>query len=290
MTNYIKKYADIITAPKLKILHYDFTNPNGIVLQNGTNKVLKVVDLTGLNNINQTVYNIILDEKEIDGKKYQMGRFAQSRIEIPNTVLPKRYYLKIDMVINSKYDSYFFTTSHGGDNGMMMWYNSYYGEEIGIRELIQGGFPHNWTVRIAPPNNKMTTVELIHNGVKGEVIILRANGGEYVGRVTNADIIHTTNLSIGGTVDGRLFLDGWIKSVEIYDLDKFSLSLIKARDGRYYTFIGDQLTIVPESETSEDKLLETIKTKGFAGSTPERMQAIQKDLPYSEFSLVTLEL
>lgn len=292
MVIYVKRYEDINMTPKLKILHYDFNDPNGVEVD-ASNNVTRVLDLSNTRD-HASAVNVKFEQALKNGKYVYVGRFNKSNIfsEKSQQILPKRYYIKMVLQIHNKYDSYFLDTTGRKSDGMSMWFNSYYGPQLGVRSRTStNSFNNEIKVNTNFNYNDFITVEYINNNTIGEKSFLAINDIK-VGEVTNTDdsINHTTILSIGATLDRGLYLDGRIQSIEIYDLDKISISLIKTKDNKHFTFIGDQLTIVPESETSEDKLFETIKTKGFSGSTPERMQAIQKDLPYSEFSLVTLEL
>ncbi len=292
MVAYVKRYEDINITPKSKILHYDFNDPNGVEVD-ANNNVTRVLDLSNTGD-HASAVNVKMDQIVQDGKTIKVGRFNASNIfsQKSKQILPKRYYIKMVLQITQKYDSYILDTTNRIAEGMSIWFNAYYGSQIGFRDRVANSrITNNIDGNVIFNASNLITVECIHNNTIGEKAFMAVDGkqtGEVV--IDTINTTHNSILSIGATLDRTLFLNGKIKSIEIYDLDKIALSLIKARDGRYYTFIGNQLTIVPESETSEDKLYDTLKTKGFEGSTPERMQAIQKDLPYSEFSLVTLEL
>lgn len=291
MVTYVKRYEDINFTPKSKILHYDFNDPNGVEVD-ANNNVTKVLDLSNTGD-HALAVNVKMDQIVQDGKTIKVGRFNKSNIfsQKSKQILPKRYYIKMVLQIIQQYDSYILDTTNR-TAGMSIWFNSYYGSQIGFRDMLPDGRMVNKIDGYVIFNaSNLITVEFIHNNVVGEKAFMAVDGkitGESV--ISVANTAHNSILSIGATVDRSLFLNGKFKSIEIYDLDKTILNLIKAKDGRYYTFIENQLTIVPENETSEDKLYDTLKTKGFSGSTPERMQAIKTDLPYEEFSLVTLEI
>lgn len=292
MVAYVKRYEDITITAKSKILHYDFNAPNGVEVD-ANNDVTRVLDLSNTGD-HALAINVKMDQIVQDGKTIKVGRFNASNIvsQKSKQMLPKRYYIKMVLQITQKYDSYILDTTNRIADGMSIWFNSYYGSQIGFRDRVANGrITNNIDGNIIFNASNLITVECIHNNTIGEKVFMAVDGkqtGEVV--IDTVNTTHTSILSIGSTLDRTLFLNGKFKSIEIYDLDKTTFSLIKTRDGRYYTFIEDLLTIVPESETSEDKLYNTIKTKGFFGSTPERMQAIKTDLSYTEFSLVTLEM
>jgi len=284
-TEPIKSINDIESTRKRLVAKYDVNDPRGVVGDT-------LVDLSGNGN-DGTMKNVEIVEDVSLGRKVMYfnntpKESPTSYVTFKSSVVPVRHYMKMKLrpaifgsimhlfqTLDTSYNSGEYgiglnipTATSGGNYGIA--YSSYYWKANGSSP---GNLIVNPGYNIPSTGLTWVPVDIVNNAITGEKIIVRTFNNLLKESVPSANEVfkgHTRRFTLGCRFDTSLVYgyNGYIDSVEIYDLDAPAIYLICDSKKKLYTIqSGELVTLNITLDSTDAEVKNAIKTKGFTDTT-----------------------